>query len=231
MSQKIIFSAILFLCLLIGGFVSAAEFPPEITISPEKYFAGEETIYLQGKAEPNIQFFLFLKDKDGNEVKKWPAQSNSQGDWSFISRDLVKAGQYDLSTGIQNGKEAVFSEKRPVEVFLNGFYFFGLGISFKNLIFILVVIFFFFFAVFWALHLKIRKAKRKMQKEAREARDICGIVFEGLQEKIRKRVELIDSQPGFNLEEKKAFDDLNKFLNAARFSIEKEIADVENLIK
>ena len=231
MSKKIIFLAILFFYLFVSNFVFAAELPPEITISPENYFAGEETLYLQGRAEPNTHFFVFLKDSNGNEAKKWLVQSNASGEWSFISRDLFKAGQYGLSAGVQKESGMVFSEEKPIKISLSGVFLFGLGISFKNLIFALTAILAFSFAVFWISSLKLKKAKRKIKKEVKEARSICGIVFENLQEKIKQRIELIDNQPGFNLEEKKAFDDLNKFLNAARFSIEKEIEDVENLIK
>lgn len=231
MNQKIFFSLILFLCLVAGGFVSAVDFPAEITISPENYFAGDETLYFQGRAEPDSRFFIFLNDIGGKTIKKWLIQSDLQGNWSFVSKDLVKTGRYNFVLGKEDGEKAVYSEEKPVEVFLNGVFLFGAGLSFKNLAVILTAIFVFFLAAFGFFFLKFRKAKRKIQKEVKEARDICNIVFEGLQDKVKKRVELIDSQPGFNLEEKKTFDDLDKFLNAARFSIEKEITDVEKLIK
>jgi len=231
MTKKIILLIILFFGLAAGNFVSAEKLQPEITISPDSYLAGEETFYLQGIAEPNTQFYIFLKDDKGNEVKKWPIQSNSNGDWSFASKELIKAGQYNFFVGVQEEKGMIFSEGKPVNISLSGIFFFGFGISFKNLIFVLAAILVFSFTVFWTFDLKLKKAKRKMRKEVKEARNICNIVFENLQEKIKKRIELIDNQPGFNLEEKKAFDDLSKFLNAACSSIEKEIEDVEKLIK
>lgn len=231
MRKKTVFLMLLFLSMALGGFASAEETAPTISISPENYFAGEETLYLQGRAEPNAKVFIFLRDIDGKETKKWIVQSNSNGDWSLMSKDLVKAGEYEFFAGSQKGEEMFFSKGKSIEIFLNGIVIFGLATSFKNLIYILAAILAVAAVFFGTVIFKIEKAKKRMRKEVKEARDICGIVFENLQEKIKKRIELIDSQPGFNIEEKKAFDDLNKFLNAACSSIEKEILDVEKLIK
>jgi len=79
---------------------------PQITLSPEKYVAGEETFYLEGTALPEVEIIIFLKE-NGKEVKKWLTSNNMQGEWSFSTRELIKSGLYYLS--------AVAKDKRGVE--------------------------------------------------------------------------------------------------------------------
>lgn len=223
----------LFLLFLLFSVVPALAYGNalEITISPENYIAGEQTLYLQGKSDPNARIFIFLKDNEEKTLKKWQVQSDSKGEWFLISKELIKSGKYNFFAAVEKNNELIFSGKKPVKVHLSGLFLFGAALSFKDLVFILAGLLAVSLIFFWITRIALKEKRAGIKREAVEARNVCRIVFKSLEEKIKKRIEMIDSSPGFSMEEKKAFDDLRKFLNAAESSIEKEIIDVEKLIK
>jgi len=231
MTKRIIFSTIIFLILAAAGSVSAAAIAPEITVSPDSYLAGGETLYLQGTAQPNGQVIVLLRDGQ-EEIKSWTVKSNADGEWYLISNDPIKNGKYVLTASTEDGGQAVYSAGRSIDVSSSGVFFLGpLGVLYKNLVFALIAILAVSFALFLNFRIRLKKTRSKIAKEAKEARSVCGIVFGGLSERVERRMKMVDGQPGFSPEEKKAFEDIKEILEASRILIEKEISDVERSIK
>ena len=205
---------------------------PQITLSPVKYIAGEETFYLEGVALPEVEIIIFLKE-NGKEVKRWLTSSNRQGEWSFSTRELIKSGLYQLSAMAKDkrGVESNPSDSYEIEVSLSGISLGPFIIAFRKLIPFLILILFFGIIIAGYFTYKIRHAKKILQKETREVEERLHQAFDTLRAEIEERISMFDSRPGFNEREKKICDELKEALKAAEESVKKEIKDVERELR
>lgn len=204
--------------------------PPQITIYPQTYIAGEQTLYLEGTAPPNSDITIYLK-RGGDTIKKWQSTSNEKGDWSFSTNELIESGSYDLMARAEKNEiVSDMSEKHELAIKLSGVAIGSFLISFK--VFVLTLGLFLILLVVYALIFIIRgrMLRKNLRRETWEVRQVLIYVFENLSKDIEKRIELFDAQPGFSEEEKKVYEDLKKYLLTAQISIEKEIRDVENIL-
>jgi hypothetical protein len=201
---------------------------PQITLSPEKYIAGEETFYLEGIALPEVEITIFLKE-NGKEVKRWSTSSNMQGEWSFSTRELIKSGLYYLSALAKDkrGVESKPSDSYKIEVSLSGVSLGPFIIAFRELAVFLILFLFFGIIIAGYFTLRTRRAKKILRKETREVEETLHQVFNTLKAEIEERISMFDSRPGFSEREKKIFDELKVALKTAEESVEKEIKDVE----
>jgi len=201
---------------------------PQIILWPEFHVSGEEVFYIEGKALPETQIMIFLK-KDGQEIKKWQVQANTQGEWSFFTKELIKSGTYYLSAQTEDKRGAVsnISDSYEIKISLSGISLGSLIISHRTLALILLLIVFLGVIITGYFACKIRRTKKILRKETREAEEILHRTFDDLKKEIEKRIEMFDSQPGFSKKEREVYEDLKKVLNVSEESIRKEIRDVE----
>jgi gas vesicle protein len=201
---------------------------PQITLSPAKYIAGEETLYLEGTALPEVEIIIFLKE-NGKEVKIWSTSSNMQGEWSFSTKELIKSGLYYLSALAKDkrGVESKSSDSYKIEVSLSGVSFGPFMIAFRELAIFLILFLFFGIIIAGYFTFRTRRAKKILRKETREVEETLNQVFNTLRAEIEERISMFDSRPGFNEQEKKIYDELKEALKTAEESVEKEIKDVE----
>ena len=233
MKKTIIISIVLVLILFSASITEGAQEAgkPSITFCPENYVAGEETLYLEGLAPAESEVVINL-NKDNKEIKKWYTQSNDQGQWSFLTQDLIEGGDYRISVQIRDkeGNLSDPSESLPVKIFLNGLSLGFFLITFKALVYffvsvllILLVLFFYFLIKTWLI-------RRLLKKEVTELRLSLYENFQNLNKQIKKRIEMFDSRPGMNLKERKTYQELEKILGSTYNSTEKEIEDIEKII-
>lgn len=205
---------------------------PIITISPEKYISGEETLYIEGTALPEVNVIIFLKTGD-EEIKKWQTTSNEKGEWSLSVKDLIEPGTYNLSVMAQDERGAVsnISQDYKIVVSFSGLALGGLMVTFKDLILVLIIIILLgiLFAVWRAI--KAHLTKKKLKKEIKEAKDSLLNNFSNLEKEIESKIGLVDLQPGLNEQEKKAYENIRQSLKNAQESIDKEIKDIEKGLK
>jgi len=205
---------------------------PKITIVPEKYIAGEETLYIEGTALPQVEVMIFLKTEN-EEIKRWQTTSNDKGEWSLSTKDFIKPGTYNLSVMAQDERGAIsnFSQDYRIEVSFSGLSVGGLMITLKNMILVLAVILLLgiLFAL-WYLY-RANLTKKRLKKEIKEAKESLVNNFSNLEREIEKKIELVDSQPGLSEQEKKAYENIRQSLKDAQESINKEIKDIEKGLK
>jgi len=205
---------------------------PQITIWPRIYVSGEEALYIEGTALPEVEITIFLK-KNEKVIKKWQTLSNSQGEWSFSTKDLIKSGTYYLSAQAKDKRGAVSEVTTPktVEISLSGLAFGPILITFKALALIFALISILGILIFGFLVFRIRQSKKILKKETKEVKESVWTSFEGLRKEIEKRIEMLDSQPGFTEKERKVYDELKEALKVAEQSVSKEIKDIEKYLK
>jgi hypothetical protein len=100
-------------------------------------------------------------------------------------------------------------------------------ISFKTLVLVLFPILFLGIIIVSYFVWRNKQTKKILQKETREAKESLHNAFDVLRKEIEARIELVDSQPGFNPEERQICKELKKALKVAEESVSKEIRDIE----
>jgi len=201
---------------------------PQITTWPKTHVSGEETFYVEGISLPEAEIIISL-EKDGKKIKSWLTLSNSQGEWSFSTKELIKSDTYYLSAQAKDkrGAESTPSESYKIEISLSGLSLGPVIISFRKLVlFLILALFLGIIAAIYFVY-KSRRAKKILQKETQEAKEILLKAFYTLEKEIEERIELMDSQPGFSPEERKACKELKEVLKTAKDSVSKEIRDIE----
>lgn len=205
---------------------------PQITIWPKTYVSGEETYYLEGTSLPEVEITIFLK-KNGKEIKRWHTLSNSQGEWSFFTKDLIKSGTYYLSAIAEDKRGAVSnsSESYKIEISLSGASLGPIIISFRTLVLFLILTLVLGIIIAGYFIWRSRQTKKILRKETREVKETLHKAFDELRKKIEKRIEMFDSRPGFSPEERKVCEDLKEALKITEESVNKEVKDIEKELR
>lgn len=203
---------------------------PKITVCPEIYNAGEETLYLEGVAEPNLNILIYLKS--GEEIAgKWQITSSGEGRWVFYTKDFMRTGNYYFTAQSQKDNlSSGFSNHCQVRINLSGLSFGNFLLSFKYLSIIAGFISLFFIIVAFYFAIRKRNVRNKLKKEITEVRMAMNQAFSALDKQTEKRIELFDEQAGFNTQERQIYNDLKNYINNARASIEKEVGDIEKFL-
>ncbi|MDO8558762.1 MAG: hypothetical protein Q7R84_00310 [bacterium] len=205
---------------------------PLITVWPRKFISGSEAFYISGTATPDAEVLIFLKEND-RTLKEWRAHSDKNGEWFFFSDDILKSDFYQLSAMAQDETGAISepSEEKNIEVDFSGVELGPIMITFGNLAMFLLVILSLGIIFIWFDIRKSRQLKKSLKKEAEEARNSLYRAFVDLKKEVERKIEMFDSRPGFNKQEKIIYDDLLNAIKIAQGSIDKEILDIVNHFK
>lgn len=205
---------------------------PEISVRPAIYNAGEELLYIGGKALSNSIVVIFLK-KDAELIETWETTSDEEGSWSFYADGLFSNGIYTISATNEDSRGAIsnLSEEHKIEVSLSGFTIGSFLVDYKSLILILaffVVIL--SFVIIYTFY-KILKERKIIHKETKEAELSLKKTFKELRSDLEKKIEYFDSKPGLSIGERKIRDSVFRILKDSEKIIGKEIKDIENELK
>ncbi|MCK4592559.1 hypothetical protein KAT63_03945 [Candidatus Parcubacteria bacterium] len=205
---------------------------PEISVHPGIYNAGDEILYIGGKALPNSIIVISFR-QDNNLIKIWETTSDEEGSWSFYSDELFPNGIYAISATTEDSRGAVsdLSKEYEVEVSLNGITIGSLLIDYGSLILILALLVIIFLSVTVCVCCKMRKEREKIWKETKEAELSLKKTFKELRNDLEKKIEYFDSKPGLSVGERKIRDSVFKILRDSEKIVEKEIRDIKREIK
>ncbi len=204
---------------------------PEISVHPAIYNAGEEILYIGGKALPNSIIVIFLK-QDNGLIKTWETTSDEDGSWSFYDDELFPNGIYIISATTEDSRGAVsdLSPEYEMKVSLNGITVGSLLIDYGSLILILALLVVIFLIVIVCVCYKIKMERKRIWKETKEAELSLKKTFKELRINLEKKIEYFDSKPGLSVKERKIRDSVFKILKNSEKIIRKEIRDIENEI-
>ena len=204
---------------------------PEILVYPMIYNAGEEILYVGGKALPSSIIIVSLK-QNNSLMKTWETTSDEEGSWSFYSDELFLNGIYTISATTEDSRGAVsnLSEEYEMEVSLNGVSVGSLLIDYGSLIIVLIIVATIFLTIIIFAYYKVRKEKNNIWKETKEAELSLKKTFKELRNDLEKKIEYFDSKPGLSAKEKRIKNSVFKILRDSEKIIEKEIKDIERKI-
>ncbi len=206
---------------------------PEILVRPAIYNAGEEILYIEGKALPNSIIVIFLRqEQDNGLIKTWGTTSDEEGSWSFYTDDLFPNGTYTISATTEDSRGAIsnLSEEHGIEMSLNGINIGFLLIDYGSLVLVLSLLIIIFLAAMVCVCCKTKKERKKIRKETIEAELSLKKTFKELRNDLEKKIEYFDSKPGLSAKERKIRDSVFKILRNSEKIIGKEIKDIEKEI-
>jgi len=204
---------------------------PEITVFPPIYNAGEEVMYIEGKSSPNVIIILDFR-KDDKTVKTWEVTSDKDGNWIFSTEKLFREGIYKLSARAKDERGAISNppQEKEIKILLSGVMICPMLITFWQLALLLALIIILFIIILFIILYRIRREKKAINKEVKEAEESLKTTFNSLRDKLEKRIETFDYRDGLSPREKKIRDDIFKVLGSSEKTVEKEIKDIEKEI-
>ena len=204
---------------------------PEILVYPAIYNAGEEILYIGGKALPNSIVVIFLK-RNNSLIKTWETASDEEGSWSSYSDELFSNGIYVISATTEDSRGAVssLSKEYEMEVSLNGISIGSLLIDYGSLILMLFLLVIIFLVITVYVCCKMKKERNNIWEETKEAELSLKKTFKELRNDLERKIEYFDSKPGLSVRERKIRDSVFKILRDSEKIIEKEIKDIKREI-
>lgn len=177
-----------------------APLAPEINVAPEIYYPLDETLYIEGKADPKSKVELFF-EKPGSNPVRITVDANSGGEW-FLSQKLeLASGEWMVRARVSYDPPSDWSNPRIIQSRVTGFVVGGVRVKYAPIAIALVLLFllgggFLLYAIMRARSVRIGAHERelqegmeKLQKELRlKDREAAEVSLEQHFGEIRNRV-------------------------------------------
>ncbi|MDP1688535.1 MAG: hypothetical protein Q8L47_00155 [bacterium] len=177
-----------------------APLAPEINVAPEIYYPLDETLYIEGKADPKSKVELFF-EKPGSNPVRLTVDANSGGGW-FLSQKLeLASGEWMVRARISFDPPSDWSNPRIIQSRVTGFVVGGVRVKYAPIAIVLILLFllgggFLLYAIMRARSVRIGAHERelqegmeKLQKELRlKDREAAEVSLEQHFGEIRNRV-------------------------------------------
>ncbi len=191
---------------------------------------------IRGLTRPNSVVEVFV-EKIGSEPKKYELTSDNEGVFTLIPEGTFSTGVYELTAQAvdQFGAKSELSDPIRMAVQRPGFVRIGsMLIDVLSVVIPLIAMLVLLVFGFWYLIFRLRRLRRRVTVESREALDILAKEFTALHETLRTEEEKLIStkrSKKLNKSEEELFADLTKSLVSAQSRVEKEITDVNRLVQ
>lgn len=160
-------SLVLALLLMSGSVFAQTETSvPTIAVYPDIYYAGTETLYLEGRAAPDATIQIRF-EKPGSKPMKFNTKSDSGGEWVFAEEVMMDSGNWEVRVGsISNsGISSDWSNPRVIKTVVTAVALGGVSIRYSflwSLVFIIVSV-----AAITAIYyfFRVRFFKNRVQSE------------------------------------------------------------------
>lgn len=228
---------ILFVVLLFtSSGLAAGHLPiPSIAIHPDIYYAGDEILYLEGRARPNstvqIQF-----QKQGAKPITLTSKSDGNGEWVLAEKVSLEKGDWQVRIRVAESSGAVstWSNPRIFKVIVTGITIGGVMIKFALLTFIIILLLVIGAAGAWYYTTRARRLKEAFQEALRKKElESVGVVIEQnfaeLRAKITQELEHIEKRlkdGKLSEEEKEHREHLLRELKEVEETIEKKVKNI-----
>jgi len=206
---------------------------PKITVCPEVFFAGEETLYIAGTVSSSTDVIVFFT-KENNLVKKWDVLGDEKGNWSLKDDSLFKSGIYVVSARARDKRGAISNSSNEciVKVILEGISIGKWVITYGTLNFLVLIILILLLMLIIYLFRKASKRQKRLDRETKDLKRKFYKEYIELKKEIKNQIELFEkSKEGKVLtnEEEKRHKDLLKELADVEEVIKEELRDIEEI--
>jgi len=211
-----------------GQFVVEALKPPVIT-DISAVINEHDQLPIQGTSfysNSNITIYL---SPDGKNVKNLQVKTDSDGNWTYLEKNTLSKGNYQVWAIVTDGRGAQSSESAHKTLLIQSpspVDSYGLWI----IIFLLLVIIFLILLMIFLRHQhKVKKVRALRETQELEKR--MNEIFAALKEEVNELMELADKKAGYSESEKRVRDKINEALDISQEFISKEVRDVEKEIE
>ncbi len=138
--------------------------PPKIFSASTNVFVGEGGLFVNGSSVPNSSVILDVTDSGGNSIYNFTTSSDQNGIWSMKIDSPLKKGTYYILATAQDSRgalslpvksDAINAEERPIVTIL------GFGITYTDLIIILLIILIGGYGVGWYTGKLVSKQRQR----------------------------------------------------------------------
>ncbi|MDE2399723.1 MAG: hypothetical protein KGL67_01790 [Patescibacteria group bacterium] len=134
-SKKIIIIFLFFFIFLNFSHTSAVEnITPTITLFPTIYYAGDEVLHIEGRAQPSSNVEIVFNSIDW-APKSFTVGSDASGKWVFLQRLYLEEGRWEVKARntIDTTSQSVWSDSADFISVPTVFVFAGIKIKFSTL--------------------------------------------------------------------------------------------------
>lgn len=201
---------------------------PTITKFPKSFGPGQNLI-LEGESFPEVKIKVFIQ-KEGEKPKESETKADEEGKWSFISKETLEEGEYQVWVQAQDARGALSINSPKISFYVGLPPFLRFGKIALDYLTIMVTLFVLIvggvIVIFYAWY-KISQWRKRLRKETKEIAQSVAKAFRALREEVEEQIAMIDKKPGLTKGEKEIRDKLQEALNISEEFIGKEIKDVE----
>lgn len=207
--------------------------PPVISVTPDIYYPLEETLYLEGRADPHATLQIHFQ-KAGAKPVNLTVKSDANGEWVLAQKLLLEAGEWEVRvrTVTSSGMNSEWSNPRVFKAVATGITIGGVNIRFAFLSFFIVVLLITGIAVVAYFSWRVRRLKGVLvAKEIREVRDSVRGGISEIRKDLLEELRLLESsQRPISGEALARKEHLLRELENLEKTIEGEISDIEGKI-
>jgi len=197
---------------------------PEITVCQDVFRAGEEALFIEGSALPNIEVIIFF-EREGKLITKWQVSSDEHGNWSLREEGLFKSGIYTISARAKDSRGAISNPSKEclVKVILQGFSLGPWIIGYRALTFIFIILLLIGILVLVYLLKRMQRAREAIAEETKDLKEKFYKEYEELREGVRKQLEM--------LKEAKSKRELTGKEKEMEEALLRDLADIERVVR
>ena len=206
---------------------------PQMVLCPAIFLAGEEVLYIEGTALPNIKVIVFFK-KDDKLIKKWEVFSDEEGNWSLKEEGLFKSGMYRISARAQDSRGAISDSSKEciVKVILKGIAIGPWIISYEVITLLFILFFFIGLVVLVYLFWRIQRTRKLIERETKDLKGKFYKEYNELREDIKEQIEALKearAQRELTGKEKELEQRLLKNLSDIEIVVREELNDIDEI--
>ncbi len=209
--------------------------PPLFTEYP-KELAAKDTLVAKGEAQPNMTVQVWLQ-REEDEPRQYSFPADSQGHFTFVASERVRDGVYKLWGEVVNAKLAHSNPSAKLTIYVRPSAFTQVTSQltwFLSLLIPLLALVLLLLAAAWYFWHKFKLLRKKLKKEVREAELSLHKSFDLLRDSVREKLKLLEkakSKRELTEEEARIIKQLRQDLDKAERAVQKEIGDIDKLMK
>lgn len=152
----------------IGILQTGARAAPQISVAPAIYYPLDETLYLEGRAEPKSRVELVFEKPGSNQVRL-VVDSNSNGEWFLAQKLELGSGEWMVRARLPGDPPSDWSNPRLIQSRITGFVIGQTRIKYAPVAVVLVLLFLLGGGLLIYSFLRVKAVKRMAhERELRE---------------------------------------------------------------
>jgi hypothetical protein len=208
---------------------------PQLTEYPD-FLAPGSVIAIRGIAQPDADVAVWISRGRG-EPARHMVRAGEDGHFSFIAPDTAESGIYQIWAQAHDGRGAQSEPSQTITFAVSESMFAKVGSAALNFLSVIIpllaLIVLLFVGIVYSRH-RLTMLRKRLKKEVHEAEIALHDAFTTLRKAANKNIAMLEKvsrQRELTAEEQVIMNDLKKNLAAVEKNVEREIKDIEDVLK